>query len=78
MEEYIKAEIITVTGSTNDGVEGKHRTRGNRGWKWCCGLDNGKWRKISAPTMAHDRKTLTFRDALTASECTLYRFAGGG
>jgi len=77
VEETIRVEILTETWSTNDGVEGKHRTRGNGGWRWCCGLDNGKWQKISAPTMAHDRKTLTFQDALTVSECTLYRFVGG-
>ena len=59
VEESIGVEIITATGSTNDGVDGKHRTRGNRGWRWCCGLENGEWQKISAPTTAHDRKTLT-------------------
>jgi len=58
VQRSIGVEIITATGSANDGVE--HRTWGNRGWKWCCGLDNGKWQKISAPTMTYDRKTLTF------------------
>ena len=58
VEESIGVEMITATRSTNDGVEGKHRTRGNRGWRWCCRLENGKWQKISAPTTAHDRKTL--------------------
>jgi len=28
MEKSIGAVIISGTGSTNDGVEGKHRTRG--------------------------------------------------
>jgi len=50
-----------MTGSTNDGVEGKHRTWGNRDWMWYYGLDTNKWQKINAPTTAaHDRKTLTF------------------
>jgi len=61
VKKSIGVDIITATGSTNDGVEGKHRTRGNRGWKWCCGFEIGEWQKISAPTTAHDRKTLTLR-----------------
>ena len=61
VEESIRVEIITMTGSTNDGVEGKHRTWGNRDWMWYYGLDTNKWQKINAPTTAaHDRKTLTF------------------
>ena len=59
VEESIGIEIITATGSTNDGVEGKHRTQGSRGWRWCCGLENSEWHKISASTTAHDRNTLT-------------------
>ena len=31
MGESIGVEIITATGSTNDGVEGKHRTQAGGG-----------------------------------------------
>ena len=52
VEEPIRVEIITAT----EGVEGKHRTQSNTGWRWCCGLDTNKWQRINAPTTAHDRK----------------------
>jgi len=45
----------------NGGVEGRHGTWGNRGWRWCCGFENGEWQNINAPTTAHNRKKLTFR-----------------
>jgi len=35
-------EMIDATGSTNGGAEGKRRIRGNRGWRWCCGLENSE------------------------------------
>jgi len=34
------------------------RVWSNRGWRWCCRFDNGEWKKISASTTAHNRKTL--------------------
>ena len=41
-EKTIGLEIMSATGSTNGGAEGKHRTRGSRGWMWCYGLENGE------------------------------------
>ena len=55
------------------------KTCGGRGWRWCCGFDNGEWKKIGACTAAHNRKTLMFwlENALSVSDSILCCFARG-